>query len=185
MISTEKKLLRKQLRDAFGGAAQRDAESRLICDALNHWDVFRRAQIIAAYVPLPREADIAPVFTSIWEAGQTLALPRCMEAPHMTFHVVRSLSDLTVGSYGLPEPSPSAPLVDPSTFSLILVPLEGIDPCGHRLGKGCGYYDALLSQAACPAAGIALSWQKCAHVPAEEHDQVLHIFVDAQGIHQL
>ena len=75
MASNEKKLLRKQLRAAYGGDDARNAESRVLCRALLDWDVFRGASVVAAYVPLPREADIALCFMPCWKQGTSLLCP--------------------------------------------------------------------------------------------------------------
>ncbi len=100
----------------------------------------------------------------------------------MTFHAVRDLSELVSGAYGIPEPKADAPVVAPEAFSLVLVPLEGVDGEGHRLGKGCGYYDHLLAKTHCPSVGIALSWQECDNVPVEVQDQPLDAVADVKGI---
>ncbi len=133
-------------------------------------------------MPLPREANITPVLASVLKAGHTLALPKCGKAPSMTFHAVRSLTELVPGAYGILEPKDDAPVVFPEEFSLVLVPLEGVDGAGHRLGKGCGYYDNLLTKTSCLSVGIAMSWQECESVPVEDRDQPLDAVADAQGI---
>lgn len=170
------------MRSAFPGALQRDAESQSICRRLCRWPVLQDASVVAGYVPLSREADITPVLASILESGHTLALPRCGEAPCMTFHGVKDLSELVPGAYGILEPRADAPVILPEAFSLVLVPLEGIDGEGHRLGKGCGYYDHLLTKTHCLSVGIALSWQECDSVPVEACDQPLDAVADAEGI---
>ena len=144
--------------------------------------MLQHASVVAAYMPLPREVDITPVLAQVLDAGHTLVLPRCGEAPFMTFHAVKDLAELVPGAYGIPEPKEDAPVAAPEEFSLVLVPLEGVDSEGHRLGKGCGYYDHLLTKTNCPSVGIALSWQKCDNVPVEEQDQPLDAVVDAKGI---
>ncbi|MDO4838858.1 MAG: 5-formyltetrahydrofolate cyclo-ligase [Clostridia bacterium] len=182
MSLQSKQELRKALRSAFPGVAQRNAESQSICRHLCQWPVLQHASVVAAYIPLPREADITPVLAQVLEAGHTLALPRCGKAPNMIFHAVSSLAELVPGAYGIPEPKADAPAVAPEEFSLVLVPLEGVDGAGHRLGKGCGYYDNLLTKTNCLSVGIALSWQECDSVPVEEQDRPLDAVADAEGI---
>ena len=49
---------------------------------------------------------------------------------------------LASGVWGIREPMPDAPAVDPD---ILIVPLLAFDRRGHRLGYGAGYYDMTLT----------------------------------------
>ena len=68
-------------------------------------------------------------------------------------------------------------------LELLLVPLEGIDPSGMRLGKGGGYYDCLLADRSITTLGCALSWQWTVQVPCQAWDKPLSACADMNGIH--
>lgn len=177
-----KRELRRELRALYEGQAARDAQSADICTHVLNSPAYEAASVVGGYMPLPREADITPVLLDALRRGKTLVLPLCGAAPHMTLRRVASLTDLVPGAYGIPEPSGDAPVVPVEQVDLLLVPLEGIDGEGFRLGKGGGYYDCLLPSARGVTMGCALSWQWTERVPREDWDVPLLACADATGI---
>ncbi len=158
-MSTEKAALRKAIRARYPGKSQRDAESARLCAVIAQSDLFRRANVVAGYVPMAREADIMPLLRLTLDLGKTLLLPRVEGARQMTMRQIRDLSALIPGAYGIPEPPESAPILSPDAIDLLLTPLEAIAPDGTRLGKGGGYYDGLLPlqkrcAGLCPAVAV-------------------------------
>lgn len=143
---------------------------------------YREARVIGGYMPLEREADVTAVLTDALRSGKTLALPLCGAAPHMTLRRVRALEELVPGAYGIPEPGEDMEIIPVDALDLLLVPLEGIDPRGMRLGKGGGYYDCLLAGKDVRALGCALSWQWVDCVPAEPWDRRLSACAGADGV---
>lgn len=181
-MTDSKTALRRALRHAHQGDAARAAQSEAVCRAILESDEYRHARVIAAYVPLRWEADITPVLADVLATGRTLALPLCGDAPHMTLRRVTSLDELVPGAYGIPEPRESSEIIPPEALDLLLVPLEGIDPAGMRLGKGGGYYDHLLASADIPTLGCALTWQQCESIPADEWDRPLQACAFPTGV---
>ena len=171
------------LRGLHGGAEARAEESRLICRHILESEWYREARIVAGYVPLKWEADVTAVLRHVLESGRTLALPLCGKAPHMTLRRVTSLEELAAGAYGIPEPREDTEIIGVDAADLLLVPLEGIDPCGMRLGKGGGYYDCLLADRDVRSVGCALSWQRTARIPADAWDRPLAACADRDGVH--
>lgn len=159
-------------------------ESERICRHIIASRWYRKAQVIAGYVPLKWEADITPVLQHALASGKTLALPLCGTAPHMTLRRVTALEELHPGAYGIPEPSAEAEIIPPEEVQLLLIPLEGIAEDGTRLGKGGGYYDRLLAGCDAYAMGCALSWQRVERIPREEWDRPLCACADRDGIRE-
>lgn len=174
---------RKALRALHEGAAERDRQSALLCGHILASRLFADARVIGGYMPLAREADVTPVLNAALAQGKVLALPRCGQPPQMTLRRVSSLAELVSGPYGLLEPSADAPVIAPGEIDLLLVPLEGVDERGMRLGKGGGYYDCLLKEPCGAALGCALSWQKTKRLPADDWDKPLDALADQDGIH--
>lgn len=181
-MTDSKAALRRSLRAAHEGPAARAAQSEAVCRAILQSPEYRAARVIAAYVPLKWEADVTPVLQDILATGRTLALPLCEAAPRMTLRRVTSLDELIPGAYGIPEPPADADVIAPSALGLLLVPLEGVDSSGMRLGKGGGYYDCLLAAADIPTLGCALSWQQCESIPADEWDRPLRACAFPGGV---
>ncbi len=174
--------LRRKVRAAFHGKAARDEESLMICRHVLDWDAYQAAGVIGGYMPMAHEADVTPILLDALAQGKTLALPRCGKKPEMVFHWVKSLDELVPGAYGLLEPAPDAPLVEPECIDLLLTPLEALTPDGWRLGKGGGYYDHLLQAHELLTLGVALSWQWVDALPRECWDRPLRAAADRSGI---
>lgn len=183
MTAMNKHDKRRYIRSLHEGKAARDMQSAQLCRHIISSPVYEAATVIGGYMPMDREADVTPVLLDALARGKTLALPLCGKAPHMTLRRVASLDELAPGAYGIPEPRRDAPIVPAEAVDLLLVPLEGIDEEGFRLGKGGGYYDCLLPRISGVAMGCALSWQWTQHVPREAWDVPLLSCADADGIH--
>lgn len=185
-LQADKATLRKQIRAAFPGEAARQQESAALVQHLLRWDVLQKAHTVCAFVPMKREADIRPLLEALTHMpGKTLVLPRVQGEGQMTLHAVASLEELIPGAYNIPEPAASAPVVEPSQLDLLLVPVEGLDPSGTRLGKGGGFYDRLLPHITCPAAAVLLQYQWVPRIPKAAWDIPLRLAADAEGIHVL
>ena len=181
-MSAEKAALRKAIRARYPGKNQRDAESARLCAVIAQSGLFRRANVVAGYVPMAREADIMPLLRLTLDWGKTLLLPRVEGARQMTMRQICDLSALIPGAYGIPEPPESAPILLPDAIDLLLTPLEGVAPDGTRLGKGGGYYDGLLPLKNGIALGCALPWQWVDDIPHESWDIPLDACVDGEEI---
>ena len=182
MSSTDKRALRQAVRASYGGAEARSRESALICDHVSMWQVYREAAVVVGYAPLPWEADITPLLADALSAGKTLLLPRMEGERRMTLRRISRMDELLINRWHVPEPPEGAEIVPVEAVDLLLVPLEAVDAEGMRLGKGGGYYDALLAGARTFTLGAALSWQRVERVPREPWDQPLRALVDAEGI---
>lgn len=177
-----KREMREAVRARFPGQAERTRESECLCRLILESPVFEEAGTIAGYVPMNREADVLPVLLEAWKKNKTVLLPRVEGKGRMTLRRVRKLSDMSPGAYGIPEPKEDAPLEDPLSADLLLIPLEAIDWEGFRLGKGGGYYDRLLPLTRGLTLGCAMAHQQVERVPREEWDQPLNACAFADGL---
>lgn len=182
MLQDEKAALRKAIRARYPGADQRTLESDALCRHVLASDIYRQAKCIAGYLPLRREADVTPILRDALAAGKQLLLPRVEGEGSMTLRCIDDLDSLTIGSFGILEPAADTAIVSPAAAELILIPLEGIDPTGMRLGKGGGYYDRLLQDYRGCTLGVVMSWQWTERVPFADWDQPLHAAADCRGI---
>ena len=183
MQAADKAALRKAIRSRFPGDEIRRAESGAMCRHILSWEPYRQAETVGAYIPLRREADVTAVMLDVLASGRTLALPRVDGEGSMTLRRVRSLEELVPGAYGIPEPGGDTEIIPLSAVSLLIVPLEGIDRRGMRLGKGGGYYDRLLEGSQVMTLGAVMSWQWEEKVPAMPWDRPLRAAADCRGIH--
>jgi 5-formyltetrahydrofolate cyclo-ligase len=90
---------------------------------------------------------------------------------------------LAAGVWGIREPMPDAPGVDPD---ILLLPLLAFDRRGHRLGYGAGYYDitltALRAKKPIVAIGIGFAAQEIPDVPITPRDARLDLMLTEQDV---
>lgn len=139
-------------------------------------DEFGDARCIAAYLPFGSEIDISAVLERVCARGRQSALPHVAgpDAP-MRFLAWRPGEPLETGPFGLRQPAPDTPEVEPD---LIFAPLLGFDRALNRIGQGAGFYDRVF--AALPDArriGVAWSVQEVATIPADSWDVPLHAVI--------
>ncbi len=95
------------------------------------------------------EANPFTVTTSPTLALQHFAFPRITDRFHreLDFCIPAHSADWTIGQYGIPEPLPDLPAVDPSSIDCIIVPAVVFGLRGERIGRGGGFYDRYLARA--------------------------------------
>lgn len=175
--------MRQMLRARFEDSTARDAQSAHLCKHILESSLYEGANLIGAYIPMHHEADITSVLRHALTNGKKLVLPLCGVKDNMSFRIVESLDTLKPNRWGIPEPDLDAPVIMVEDIDLLLVPLEGIDSDGYRLGKGGGYYDKVLHHQSVFTLGCALTWQWVDLVPREVHDVSLCACADENGIH--
>jgi 5-formyltetrahydrofolate cyclo-ligase len=165
----------------------RAAAAETVADRLVQAFRLQPGSIVSGYWPLADELDPRPAMIRLAGLGHPLALPRVQgRGRPLAFHAWQAGDPLLAGPFGLMEPSPDAPLVDPR---ILLVPLLAFDRAGRRLGYGAGYYDMVLrdlrAQGPAPfAIGVAFAAQEVAEVPAGPSDQMLDAVVTERHVHR-
>lgn len=144
------------------------------------------AKSVALFWPIEarKEVDLRALDASLRARGIVVAYPAIdPETGVMTMRQVDDVSALEEQGYGFAEPPPGAPELD--ALDVVIVPAIALDPTGHRIGYGAGYYDRTLPRYAPPAVAIAVGydWQLVAEVPATEGDvRVAFVVTDAREI---
>ena len=135
-------------------------------------------------MPLKSEINPLPLMRKLAEAGAQLALP--VVAGRGKPLIMRAWAfgePLASGVWGIREPKPDAPEVDPD---ILLVPLLAFDRRGHRLGYGAGYYDmtiaALRARKPVVAIGIAFAAQEVDAVPITPRDARLDLVLTEREV---
>lgn len=92
--------------------------------------------------PMRGEYDARPLTHTLRERGAVTALP-VVVAPGqpLAFREWHPGVSLAAGPLGIPYPASSDPVVP----TVVLVPLNGWDEAGHRLGYGGGFFDRTLA----------------------------------------
>ncbi len=131
--------------------------------------------VVSGYVPIRNELDPTPLMRGLAGQGARLALPVILSrGQSLSFRAWSPGDRLTLGSLGIPEPSPAAAELVPD---VMLVPLAAFDRTGHRIGYGGGYYDYTFSHLRKThhviGVGLGFAVQETKAIPALAHDAAL------------
>lgn len=133
--------------------------------------------------PFRGEADLRE-FLSLWRAqgpGRQLALPVVHpQAASMAFHAWRPGVAMATDRFGIPCPE-GTPLLQPD---VLIVPVNGFDLRGFRIGYGGGFFDRTLASLS-PAPmtiGVGFEIARLDDVQPEPHDVPLDWIVTEAGI---
>lgn len=132
---------------------------------------------ILVYAALSSEPDVSGLMKK--RPDLKFVYPRVVtgDRPVLELYAVSDLArDAEQGAFGVLEPVPErCQRVDPQELACVLVPGMAFSPRGARLGKGGGYYDALLGHLGRPAMtiGVCFDFQMLQEIPLEPHDQLV------------
>jgi 5-formyltetrahydrofolate cyclo-ligase len=140
--------------------------------------------IVSGFSAMRSEINPVPLMRKLAEAGAQLALPVVQGRGKPLIMRAWNFGDpFKAGPWGIREPMPEAPAVDPD---ILIVPLACFDRAGHRIGYGAGYYDmtihALRAKKKVIAIGIAFAAQEIGHVPATGRDERLDLVLTEREI---
>jgi 5-formyltetrahydrofolate cyclo-ligase len=169
--------LRKRLRGVRKTAPLEACAARSvkIVAALEAHPVVQAAKSVALFWPIVErhEVDLRPLDAALRARGARVAYPSIdPETGDMVFRFVDEPSHLEERGYGFSEPSAEAPVAGNGEIDVVVVPAIAVDPTGHRIGYGAGYYDRTLPKYAPPAVAMAVAYdyQLLAEVPATPGD---------------
>ena len=171
--------LRQKIRAALEkiSPAVRAVESIDLCDRLEMQ--LRSAHTILFFAPLPDELDVWPLLEKFLATGKICALPGFDSTTqnYSARRVVNLATDIAVGKFGVREPVANCAEIPLARFDLVLVPGVAFDGHGHRLGRGKGFYDRILSAASGVKCGVAYDFQLLEEIPTAPHDVPVNFIV--------
>ncbi len=163
--------LRKRMRGVrktapLEACAERSAK---IVAALEAHEAVVAAKSVALFWPIVErhEVDLRELDRKLRARGVRIAYPAIdPDTGDMSFRIVDDVAALEERGYGFAEPAPDAPHA--TALDVVVVPALAVDPTGHRIGYGAGYYDRTLPKYAPPAIAISVAydWQLVSEIPA-------------------
>ncbi len=137
-------------------------------------------RIVAFCWPIKHEPDVRAAIPRWAAQGVLAALPVVVreDAP-LAFRLWTPDTPLAADRYGIPTPT-GGEFVQPD---MLLLPLNGFDGDGYRLGYGGGYFDRTLA-ALSPrplAVGVGFEINRLPTIRPERHDQRLDWLVTEAG----
>ena len=165
-------------RRAALSVAEHDALSaRIVAHAL----AALPAPVVAAFCwPIKHEPDVRALLADWAKTGVRTALPVVVaEGQPLAFREWTPETPLAPDRYGIPTPTAGEWLMP----DLILLPLNGFDAAGYRLGYGGGYFDRTLAALAPRplAVGVGFEINRVDSIRPEAHDQRLDWIVTENG----
>jgi 5-formyltetrahydrofolate cyclo-ligase len=144
----------------------------------------RPGVLVSGFASIGSEINPLPLMRRLADRGARLALPVVVgRGRPLVLRAWAFGEPLGKGQWGIREPRPDAPEVDPD---IVLTPLAAFDRTGHRIGYGAGYYDLTLAglRARKPivAVGLAYAAQEIAAVPATARDARLDLVLTEREV---
>lgn len=190
MGMASKQTIRRDLRRRRGAlaAASVAATAELVRGLVENAGLLSHADALFAYAATENEVDTRPLIDRADEIGLAVALPRIIGSPparedRMSFVRHRRGDALAAGAWGIPTPLGGEELI-PCRGSVVLLPLVAFDACGHRLGRGGGWYDrtAKLWPSSTLRVGLGYEFQLLRELPFDEWDVPLHLVVTERRV---
>ncbi|NUN69615.1 MAG: 5-formyltetrahydrofolate cyclo-ligase [Bacteroidetes bacterium] len=157
--------------------------SQLIMEELLTLPEFFRADVVHTYVSSKNnEVDTHDLIRLLLKQRKRVVVPISDAATKTMQHSeLQSLSELVGGAYGILEPRMCRP-VPVSALQVVVVPALAVDPKGHRIGFGAGFYDRFLAGVTVPVIALAYDFQITGSVPQENTDVPVSFIVSDAGI---
>jgi 5-formyltetrahydrofolate cyclo-ligase len=184
-IADQKSALRREAaarRDALPAEARKAAAEAI---AVRRFPLpVAPGTVVAGFMPMKTEINPSPLMKTLADTGATLALPKIGgRGKPLVMRAWAWGSPLDTGQWGIREPKPEYPEVDPD---ILLVPLLAFDRAGHRIGYGAGYYDMTIARLRgmkkVTAIGIAYAAQEIAQVPVTPRDAALDLVLTEREV---
>lgn len=142
---------------------------------------YQTARTICVYVGMAHEIDTKPLIKRMLAEGKRVGVPLCVGKGVMEMREIGGLDELQAGTWGILEPAPDAPLLQPDEIDLGLIPCVSGNEEGQRLGYGGGFYDAYLAKAPFLRVLLCRKAMMTAPIPLEPHDAMMDVVVSEDG----
>lgn len=178
--TSERQAMRREMlarRAALSPATRAAASARMVRHLLQ---ALAPPRIVAFCWPIKYEPDIRAVLVPWMAEGALAALPVVLApATPLAFRLWTAQTPMMEDRYGIPTPA-SGDFVQPD---LILLPLNGFDAQGYRLGYGGGFFDrtlAVLSPRPL-VVGVGFEINRLDTIQPEIHDQRVDWIITEDG----
>ncbi len=171
------------------GQKDRSEVSNRILDRLFASKTFQTSRAILFYIGVRSEVRTLDHIARALSQGKNVFVPLC-DADQLRLFQLKSIEELTPGTYGIPEPSPAVRTQEDRMGSideveLAIVPGVAFGKDGSRLGNGRGFYDRLFRAITGPTVrvGVAFECQMFESLPMNDHDIWMDAIVTESAIY--
>ena len=158
--------------------------SRLIQAQALQFPPYLICRSVALYSPIQNEVETEEIRDHAWVSGKSVFFPRMGRQDRLELVEVESASELSVGRFGILEPTGEPRLVLRDQGELVIfVPGVAFDLRGNRLGRGKAWYDRLIKELGrATVAALAYDCQIVEEVPADEWDQRVNYIITERRV---
>jgi 5-formyltetrahydrofolate cyclo-ligase len=153
--------LRKRMRAVRKAAAPescRERSARIVASLLA-LPFVGEAGAVALFWPIAgrNEVDLVELDAILRGRGVRVAYPSIdPDRGEMRMRFVEDPRAMAVRGRGFAEPASSDPLAE--RLDIVIVPALAVDPAGHRIGYGAGWYDRTLPVYCPPAVAVSVAY---------------------------
>lgn len=176
MTKSELRALSKERNAALSSGERAEIDDRIKEKFLSL--PIKKGEKVFIYISFEDETETRGITEELLRRGVLVYVPLCHGKGEMDAVQITSISELSAGMYGIPEPPRSALKISPSGLSLIVVPGVAFGKDRSRLGRGAGYYDRFIEKAE-NAKTVALCREINLYetVPCEAHDRSVDVII--------
>jgi 5-formyltetrahydrofolate cyclo-ligase len=173
-VKAELRKRMRGLRNTLPATACAERSARIV-ERLLVLSPLQGVRAVALFWPIEErhEVDLRAFDGRMRERGTRVAYPAVdPETREMTFRFVSHPDAMVEHGFGFREPAQGEPDALPESLDVVVVPALAVDPRGHRVGYGAGFYDRTLPRFVPPAVSIAVAFdfQLAVEVPTTEGD---------------
>lgn len=171
-------LRRSQLSASDVRSASRTIQARFI-----ELPAFAGAGLLGLYAPIRNEVATSLVMQTALSMGKTVHYP-AVSGAELEFRVVKELTSLQEGVFGILEPDTRCSVKDPTEFDLVVVPGVAFDLQGNRIGYGKGYYDKVLHhmEGSGKLVAFCYDFQLVEEIAGEPHDVLMDMIITEKRV---
>ncbi len=174
-LKEQKYALRKTLkakRKELIQSGKKTALDKKVYENLLKSGILDKYNVFLCYVSTEIEVDTIEFIKLCFDKEKIVAVPRCTP-DEMTFYVIKSFSDISLGMYDIKEPLKHCRTLTDEEMaqSLCLVPALAYNKEGFRIGYGKGYYDKFTSGYKGDTLGLCYSGFIRDDIPTDEFDR--------------
>ena len=148
---------------------ERAALSRTVISLLSEAPQWQQAHTVLLYHALPDEVETRELIQQAFSSGKVVLLP-VVVGDDLELRRLPTPDAVHEGAFHILEPDGTV-FTDYAAIDLAIIPGVAFTADGHRLGRGRGYYDRLLSRLTnVYKLGICWPFQLVDALPTEPHD---------------
>lgn len=149
-----------------------------ISDLIIGTKLFENANNVLVFASTTDEFNTESIIKACRDNHKKVFYPRCADKlGNMDFFEVNEENDLSIGMFGIFEPTEKCPKYVPEKNDIVILPALSVDSRFYRIGYGRGYYDRFLKDfqgvSICPCYDEMLADV----LPADEFDIKINVLV--------